>query len=112
MPLTALLDALPSRLRDAGDTAEAYSAALREAQARLKELFESDEPVETLVRARAKLIDAVLAEAWRSKLGAHDADWALVAVGGYGRGELHPSSDVDILVLVPAATDEAGRRTL
>ena len=112
MPLTALLDALPARLRDAGDTAEAYSAALREAQARLKELFEADEPVETLVRARAKLIDAVLAQVWRSQLGTHDADWALVAVGGYGRGELHPSSDVDILVLVPAATDESGRRAL
>ena len=68
-----------------------YSAALREAQAALAQRFEAEEPIESLVRARAELLDTVLAEAWRSRLPEHDADWSLIAVGGYGRGELHPA---------------------
>jgi [protein-PII] uridylyltransferase len=107
-----LLELLPAKLAAAGGTAEAYGTQLREAQAALKVRFEAEEPVETLVHARAQLIDVVLREAWRTRLPDHDADWALVAVGGYGRGELHPCSDVDILILVPAALDDAGRAAL
>ena len=59
------------------------------------------------MHARAALIDTVLREAWREHLRGSDGDWALVAVGGYGRGELHPCSDIDILLLVPAAAGRA-----
>ena len=57
--------------------------------------------VELLVRARAQFIDALLRALWQQLLrtGARRPALALLAVGGYGRGELHPYSDVDILVL-------------
>jgi len=65
-----------------------------------------DDPARFLRRHR-QAVDACLRELW---LGAGLApNLALVAVGGYGRGELYPYSDVDILVLLPdgvAATDE------
>ena len=112
MPQSALLETLAESLRNAGDSTQAYAEALREMQQRLKSLFEAEEPVENLVHARARSLDVVLQAAWRSRLGEHDNDWALAAVGGYGRGELHPSSDVDILVLVPGPPGEHERGAL
>jgi [protein-PII] uridylyltransferase len=107
-----LLDLLPARLAAADVSAEICAAELREAQADLRTRFSNDEPVETLVHARARLIDVVLREIWPRKLSSHVTDWSLVAVGGYGRGELHPYSDVDLLILVPTPLDDAGRGAL
>ena len=101
-----LLERLPGQL--AADAApRACRELLRQAHEELKQRFLAEEPVEQLVHARAALIDAVLREAWRMHCAAH-ADWALVAVGGYGRAELHPASDIDFLLLVPQSPDAAG----
>ena len=107
-----LVDLLPARLAEEGHVAATYAAVLREGQADLKARFLAEEPVETLVHARARLLDAVLGEIWRSRLEGCESAWSLVAVGGYGRGELHPCSDVDILVLVPAPLQAEGLGTL
>ena len=53
------------------------------------------------MRDRARLVDIALRAAWVRHAGKFAEDLALVAVGGYGRGELHPSSDIDIMVLLP-----------
>jgi [protein-PII] uridylyltransferase len=65
----------------------------------LKEQFEAGVPVTQLVSARSTQTDVLLQSLWQ-KLGlAEHKQLSLVAVGGYGRGELHPKSDIDILIL-------------
>src|SRR6187549_3763610 len=100
---------LRERLAEAAYAPEAFRTELKGANTELIERFRADESVEVLVHARAELIDAILREVWRSQLPAGYESWTLAAVGGYGRGELHPHSDVDILILVPEAPDDAGR---
>ncbi len=62
--------------------------------------FDSQKPVSGLVTAKSDLIDAVLIACWQHFLGAHCGHLNLIAVGGYGRRELFPYSDVDIAVLL------------
>src|SRR5580692_4655084 len=104
-----LLSRLPVLLAEAQGSPTAYRELLRHAHEDLKARFLAEEPVEALVHARAALVDIVLREVWRAQSIPQAAAWALVAVGGYGRGELHPCSDIDILLLVPSPPDPAGR---
>ena len=60
-----------------------------------------------LVRALARHVDTTVAALWAQS--GLPASAALVAVGGYGRGELFPHSDVDVLVLLPAEPDAEQR---
>ena len=76
-----------------------FREVLRDHQADLAARFHAGEAVEHLVHARARLLDGLLLRLWKHHFGT-DAAAALVAVGGYGRGELHPASDVDLLILV------------
>jgi [protein-PII] uridylyltransferase len=65
--------------------------------------FRHDGKPEKLLRGLRRVVDAVLAEAWRG--AGLPPQTALVAVGGYGRGELFPYSDVDVLILLGAPPD-------
>ena len=74
--------------------------ALACGSAALKQLFLHGEAAGKLVKARARLVDLVVCAAWRATAGNALGTASLVAVGGYGRGELHPHSDIDLLIVL------------
>ncbi|MDR0701370.1 MAG: [protein-PII] uridylyltransferase [Azoarcus sp.] len=76
---------------------EAGRAALRVA-------YEARPLTTPLLHGRAALVDAAIVRLWEDC--GIPARAALAAVGGYGRGELFPCSDVDLLILLPAPPDD------
>jgi [protein-PII] uridylyltransferase len=88
---------------------EALRGSLQQAREALREAFLKGKKPAWLLREHAHLIDRTLQELWRAHGPA--SGMALVATGGYGRGELFPCSDVDVLILLAAdpAAEERGR---
>ena len=80
-----------------------YKQFLQQGQERLKRRFEEGTGVPLLLRARSWLVDQVLQRVWREIMADHRMAASLIAVGGYGRSELMPGSDIDLLLLLPDA---------
>ena len=99
----APLGDLDVRLNDADVSIESYKKALSEGTDAQTQAFRDGADVNALVAARARLVDGVLTRAWHHTGAALTEAFTLCAVGGYGRGQLHPYSDIDIMVLVPSA---------
>ena len=81
------------------ETAAAARQRLATGQQALTAAWRQKKQGAALLEGRAALVDGVLQEVWAA-LGM-PASCALVAVGGYGHGQLYPGSDVDLLILVP-----------
>ena len=84
---------------DNGKTIPCCKSAIASTTHYLHQQFYSGAQARDLIRQRAAFIDTLLGILWdRQDWGS--AELAMVAVGGYGRGELHPHSDVDLLFLL------------
>lgn len=60
---------------------------------------DSKETIESLLEARSDFIDRLLSHSWAAFLADQRDELSLVATGGYGRAELHPFSDIDLLII-------------
>lgn len=74
----------------------------------LKTMYQSGCDVEVIVYGRANLIDQLINIIYSDLFNDVDQEIALIAVGGYGRGELHPKSDIDLMLLL---RDEENEKT-
>ncbi len=72
----------------------------------LKQCYIDGMPVEEIVLGRALLIDRLLITLAEHYFSAIEQPVAVVAVGGYGRGELHPASDIDLMLLLQDEEDQ------
>ncbi|MCI0749648.1 MAG: nucleotidyltransferase domain-containing protein, partial [Nevskiales bacterium] len=104
--------AIRARLNLPGKPVAAFRDTLTWGQERLYGLFTESTSTESLVHARSFLVDEVLRAAWVKFLPEQPAGLTLVAVGGYGRGELLPHSDIDLLLLHEPGTLEAVKPAL
>ncbi len=98
--LRPLLGELDRRLEADEPAIGCFKSCLIQGASQLETAFLAGSPVEPLVCGRARLVDEVLLRAWAYHTG-QPSELSLVAVGGYGRGELHPASDIDVMVLAP-----------
>ena len=82
-----------------------YKSRLQSGQAAVCERYLAAGDTGLLLGERSALVDDVLRDLWR-ELQFPDT-LTLAAVGGYGRGQLWPASDIDLLLLLPEPPDAA-----
>ncbi len=95
-PVPPATDTLPALLQSLRKRHQDTVLALRHA-------YEQGSDAEAILHGRAELVDDMLREI--STACKISPQVSLAAVGGYGRGELYPCSDVDVLILLPADAD-------
>ncbi|MDH5358861.1 MAG: nucleotidyltransferase domain-containing protein, partial [Gammaproteobacteria bacterium] len=88
-----------------------YRNALKQGQHYLQQQFEQHADIVILIQQRAFFVDQVLQQLWQQYISEQTAI-SLLAVGGYGRGELHPYSDIDLLILLDESVSEHPPSTL
>ena len=77
-----------------------FRVAIAKTRALLDERFKSKANIEEIISDLTNFMDLILIAAWQQYDWGKSDDISLLAVGGYGRGELHPYSDIDIQILL------------
>jgi [protein-PII] uridylyltransferase len=66
---------------------------------------EQEQPVTQLIKQRSDFIDQLLINGWQHFLGTSAELFSIAALGGYGRRELFPFSDIDLLIVCETSPD-------
>ena len=108
------LPRLPAAIPRSGVSSEARLALrqlLGDSDRQLAEAFHAGAPAAVLVRTRAHAVERIVVHVWSACVG-ETGELALFAAGGFGRSELFPHSDVDLLALCEQPPSAPAQRAL
>ncbi|MBK8814252.1 MAG: [protein-PII] uridylyltransferase [Methylococcaceae bacterium] len=88
---------------DDKDSLSIFKQVIKEKNAELQQNFDPQVSVEALLRDKSDFIDEVLTASWLHFIADQAEKICLVAVGGYGRREQFPHSDIDFVILLDSA---------
>ena len=77
-----------------------FKSLLKQKNIELKSKFNPHRSVSNLLKEKSDFIDLILSVCWEHFLGSHSKQLSLCAVGGFGRREFFPHSDIDIIILL------------
>lgn len=82
------------------DRLQKFKQLIKEKELALREAFDPHQSVKHLLNDKSNFIDEILTASWRYFLADRASRLSLIAVGGYGRQEQFPHSDIDFLILL------------
>ncbi len=98
--MTALNKRINTSLFAEKDSLQQVKQLLKQKDAELRQKFNPHKSVSKLLKDKSDFIDNILSCCWEHFLGDYASQLSLCAVGGYGRKELFPYSDIDLVVLL------------
>jgi len=104
--------AFSQKLATSNQALKEFKTAVANGRDALKQAFEAGSDTIELVHSRAAFVDQILVQAFNYCFADCPQKLSLLAAGGYGRGELHPASDVDLMILLHETESSATRHAI